>query len=89
MTKTTAKPSKYGCITTPEFIALYNAAYDFMYERRHNTMNGEMYDTFVQLGADFSKAFPDEYRAFCWAIEDCLTSDRELAAFAYALSIMG
>lgn len=64
----------------------FKKEYDFLYENAGAYVAG--YDEALEFGDDFIKKHPEFVAEFVKFRGDYLTSDREVAAFAFALSAM-
>ena len=71
-------------INIKEFTKQFNKEYDFLYENRNNVAGFNeavnAFDEFLTSQSDFIREF-NEYRG------DIISSDREAAAFMFALDI--
>ena len=70
-------------INIREFYKRFQKEYDFLYEHDDRVAG---YHEALSFGDDFIKAHPDFVNEFNAYRQDFLSSDREVAAFAFALS---
>lgn len=73
-------------INIHKFLDKFNEEYDFLYDNRDNVAG---YEEAVEAGDKFIKQYPDFVREFNQYRNDILSSDREVAAFMFALESMG
>ena len=68
------------------FLKQFEKNYEFLYNAK-NYVAG--YDEAVEFGDEFIKQHPDFVKEFCKYRGDLLTSDREVASFAFTLDDLG
>ena len=68
-----------------EFLRQFNREYEFLY--KHNDMVTGYYEA-LDAGDKFIKKHPDFIKEFVKYRGDCISSDREVAAFMFALEAM-
>ena len=73
-------------INIHKFLDKFNEEYDFLYDNSDNVAG---YEEAVMAGDEFIKKHPDFVREFNQYRNDTLPSDREVAAFMFALESMG
>lgn len=73
-------------INIHKFLDKFNKEYDFLYDNRDNVAG---YEEAVMAGDEFIRRYPDFVREFNQYRNDILSSDREVAAFMFALESMG
>ena len=73
-------------INIHKFLNKFNEEYDFLYVNRDNVAG---YEEAVEAGDKFIMQYPDFVREFNQYRNDILSSDREVAAFMFALESMG
>ena len=73
-------------INIHKFLDKFNEEYDFLYDNRDNVAG---YEEAVEAGDKFIGQHPDFVREFNQYRNDILSSDREVAAFMFALESMG
>ena len=72
-------------INIKEFLEKFEANYDFLYNANTYVAG---YDEAVIYGDEFIRKHPEFVGEFCRYRGDILSSDREIAAFAFTLSDM-
>ena len=70
-------------INIAEFLHRFNAEYEFLYNAKGYVAG---YDEALQYGDEFIKAHPEFVAEFNRYRGDILSSDREIASFAFALA---
>ena len=69
-------------INIDEFLKKFNEEYKFLYDHHDNVAG---YSEAVDFGDEFIKKHKDFVTEFCRYRGDILSSDREVAAFAFAM----
>ena len=69
-----------------KFLVKFNEEYDFLYNNYDNVAG---YEEAIAAGDIFIKQHPDFVREFVEYRQDFISSDREVAAFMFALESMG
>ena len=72
-----------------ELITLFNETYEYIYESQANGRYVVGYDEALALGDKLIKRRHPLVAEFAKARQDILSSDREVAAFAFAASELG
>lgn len=73
-------------IDIDEFLDQFEENYEFLYNAKDNVAG---YDEAVDFGDEFIEKNPEFVAEFCKYRGDALTSDREVASFAFTLDDMG